>query len=232
MRGAHDVYGPSERGNVFIVIFLALVLVGILTVAIRGGGGGKTSIDQEEMKIQVSSVLRYGTELENAVAFVLQNGASETEIGFAHADAAAEYGTIATTPEFQVFSQNGGRAEYRLMPTKFLASGTGAWEFYGTTNMPQVGSDRADLMAILPNVTGDFCAAINKELGLVGQPDDDTTGSTPDCVEGGASYRFGTAFFNAAPNGLDGTSFSKLPATQGCVTCGAAYHYVHVLMSR
>lgn len=223
----------SERGNIFVMIFIAIVLIAILTVAIRGYSGGSDTISKEDLKIQVTQVMRYGAELENAVRTVLDNGISENDIRFAHADAAVDYGTIATTPSAQVFSQSGGRAEYRLSPTSILASGTGAWEFYGTTDIPQVGSDKAELLAVLPNVSGAFCSAVNKELGLTGQPDDSVTGTTPDCVEGGATYRFGAgAQFNATANVMDVTSFSKKPMTQACVTCGAAYHYYYVLLAR
>lgn len=223
----------SERGNIFVMIFIGIVLIGFLTVAIRGYSGGQGDISREDLKIQTSQLFAYGTELENAVSTVLQNNISEVDIRFSHPSAPAAYGTIATTPTAQIFSQNGGRTEYRTIPTKFLASGTGAWEFYGTTAIPQVGSNRAELIAVLPNITAAFCAAINKELGLTGQPNDNASATIPDCVQGANIDRFGpSANFMDPPNGLDPTSFSKLPMTQGCVTCGTDYHYFHVLMAR
>ena len=222
-----------ESGNIFVIIFIAIILIALLTVAVRGTSSGRNSISQEELKVQVAEVIRYGAELENGVHQVLQNGASETEIRFAHADAPAEYGVITTTPTFQVFSQSGGNATYRTAPANILESGTGQWEFYGTTNIPQVGSDKAELIAVLPHVTADFCAQINKDLGLTGQPNDNTTGTTPDCVQGAAINRFGAgAGFMSPANNLDSTTFSHLPATSACVTCGTDYHYYQVLLTR
>jgi hypothetical protein len=222
-----------ERGNIFVFIFIALILIALLTVAVRGTSGGKNNVTQEDLKIQAAQTLRTAAELESAVRQVLDNGASESEIRFAHTDAAADYGTIATTPEFQVFSKSGGRAEYRLAPSTILASGSGAWEFYGTTAIPRVGSDRPELIAVLPNVTAGFCATINKQLGLTNVPDDDVTGATPDCVQGSSTDRFGpSADFSSVPNTLDATTFDQLPMTQACVTCGANYHFYSVLMSR
>jgi hypothetical protein len=132
-------FGSSERGNIFVIILIAIVLLGFLTVAIRGNPGGAGSISREEIQIQISQTLRYGAELENAVAQVLSNGASEVDIRFSHPSAPSDYGTIATTPTAQIFSQSGGRATYRLAAANIITSGTGAWEFYGTTNIPQWG---------------------------------------------------------------------------------------------
>ena len=39
--------------------------------------------------------------------------------------------------------------------------------FFGTSAIPQVGSDKADLIAVLPNVTLEFCNTINLQLGLM-----------------------------------------------------------------
>ncbi len=223
----------SARGNVFVMIFMAIVLLGLLTAAIRGFSGGRDTITQEQLKINAAQVLRDAAELALGVDQVIRNGASETALRFAHPDAAADYGSIATTPAYQVFSESGGQARYHTAPADIIASGSGAWEFYGTTAIPQIGSDAPELIAVLPYVTASFCTAVNKQLGLTGQPDDSVTGTTPDCVEGGASKRFGPgAGFNATPNVLDSSSFSKLPMMHACVTCGTDYHFYSVLLTR
>lgn len=223
----------AQDGNIFVVIFLAIFLIGLLTAAINSFSTQQESISREDLKIQAAQIIRYGAELENGAQYVLRNGISENDIRFAHADAAVDYGTIATTPTAQVFSQSGGRATYRTASTKILSSGTGNWEFYGTTRVPRVGSDNPELIAVLPNVTQAFCTEVNKNLGLTNIPEDSTTGTSPDCIEGGASFRFGpSAGFNAVPNILDSGTFDKLPMQSACVKCGTDYHYYHVLMSR
>lgn len=223
----------SQRGNMFIMIFLAIIMAGLLTIAIRGSSGGRQSVSQETLMIESAQAARYGADLQQAVQIILRNGASETDLRFAAPSAAAEYGTISTTPEFQIFSKSGGAALYRVSPASILAGGDGRWEFYGTSDLPGVGSNAADLIAVLPHVTAKFCAAVNKQIGYTGQPDDSVTGTTPDCIEGGATFRYGAgAGFNATPNVLDSASFSKIPANQGCVTCGGDYHYFYVLLAR
>lgn len=224
----------SEQGNVLFYILLGLVLLGVLTVAIRNSGGLEENIDREDYTLKAGQVQRYGQELSQAVNAVLGNGASETQIRFAHGSAAADYGTITTTPTNQVFSSAGGKANYQLPPDG--VNDGSKWEFFATTRIPQVGSNRAELVAVLPNVTQGFCTIINKQLGFTTgtQPTDNTNGSTPDCVMGASTNRFTGTFLDSSPNLMDSTTFSRLPAMQGCVSCasGSTYNYFYVLLAR
>jgi len=222
-----------EKGNVLLYVLIGIVLVGLLTVALRSSGGFKEDIDTESLVIKSGEVQRYGAELARAVNILLEKKISEADIRFAHPDAGAEYGNITTIPENQVFSSDGGRASYRA-PPEGVNNGS-AWEFFATSQIPQVGSDKAELIAVLPNVTAAFCAAINGQLGFdpATQPTDDAGGSPP-CVNGAAIDRFAGTYEDAAPNPLDDTSFSKLPAYQACVLCSSdgSYNYFYVLMAR
>lgn len=236
-------FRPQERGNVLFMVLLAVVLLGVLTAAIQSGTRPEgTSIDRETMIIRATEVQRYTGELERAVQFVLQNGVSENDIRFAHYDAPKEYGDLADAIERtnQIFHRDGGGAAYRPAP-KGINDGSG-WEFFGGTAIPQVGSNRPELVAVLPNVTKDFCERINSVNDLTGQPLDPGSGSASArnagaCVNLGTDGRFGPeATFYEDVNEMDDKSFSKKPATQGCVQCtgrpGSPYHFYHVLLSR
>lgn len=224
----------SERGNVIIYVLLGLVLVGLLTVAIRNAGGGKDNIDDEDMMLKAGQVQRYGAELARGVSILLGNDISEADLRFAHPDAAADYGTITDTPARQVFdAASGGKARYQPAPAG--VNDGSAWEFFGTSAIPQVGSDKAELIAVLPHVTEAFCAAMNKQIGFTAgtQPTDNAAGS-PACVMGANTDRFTGTFDDATPNPLDEASFSKLPAYQACVECASdgSFNYYYVLMAR
>jgi hypothetical protein len=186
------------------------------------------------MSIAASNVRQYTHELESAVAFVLQNDASEADIRFAH-DATGPYGDITSDPhpEFQVFSPKGGGAEYKAPPAGVTTDPNQQWEFYAHTAIPGAGSERADLVAVLPHVTGAFCARINAANGLAGSPADDGTGCVNDTAQ-----RFLGAYNDSTTNTLDEGTFSRLPALQACVNCnpGAGntpdYVFYDVLMAR
>jgi len=225
----------QEKGSILLYILLGIVLLGGLTIALRSGGsGGARNIDTEDLILKSNQVQKYGAEFASAVNDLIANGISEADIRFAHPDAASDYGVITTNPPNQVFGKLGAKATYRTPP---LGVNNGElWEFFGTTRIPQVGSDRAELIAVLPNVTESFCRTVNSQLGFTidTMPTDNTNGSTPDCVMGSSSNRFTGSFGDLSPNRLDSVTFSRLPALQACVYCatGATYNYYYVLLAR
>ncbi len=221
----------SQSGNVLIIILLAIVLIGALTAALQGTSQQSSHIDNETLVLRISEVQRYASELERGVTFIMQNGFSESDIRFAHPDAHTDYGDLGadTDKSDQMFDRIGGGARYRLHP-KDVNDGS-AWEFYGNTALPDVGSSRAELIAVLPNVTQAFCEKANSMIGYgATQPIDPAT-----CINSGASERFdGGMQFASSPNTVTEATFSLKPSLSGCVQCSSdsSYHFFHVLMAR
>lgn len=230
MNASHsqEKYNP-QSGNILIIILLAVALIGTLTMVIRGGHQS-ANIDNETLIIRMTELKRYATEMEQGIAYIMQNGHSESDIRFAHPNANADYGDLSADSDKsdQLFAQDGGGVRYRGPPVD--VNDGSAWEFYGHTAMPNAGSDAAELIAVLPNVTQSFCEKINTQIGYTGQPQDTAT-----CVKGANSERFddGTQF-SSSPNTTDESSFSITPAMHACVQCTSDnnYHYVYVLMAR
>ncbi len=233
----------SERGNVIFIILLAVVLIGALTVAIqRTGRPDGANIDKETLFIRVSEVQRYASELERAISFILvQNSKSESDIRFSHPNAHADYGDLSADgdPTDQVFHRLGGAAYYRAPPNG-INDGS-AWEFYAGTDLPQVGSDLADLVAVLPNVTQEFCEKINEVNQQSGAQPIDTGGAAASgidpgsCVGVGALGRFDAAQqFYTTVNTTNEATFTVFPALQACVQCSLDnnYYFYHVILAR
>jgi hypothetical protein len=221
----------KESGNVIFFILLGVVLLGLVTAAIRNSGIQGANIDEETLVLQASRVRSYATELERGVAFILRNSISEVDIRFANGDAPSDYGNISDGLERQVFHRTGGAAEYRRVPDG-INDGS-PWEFYGNSHLPLVGTDKADLIAVLPNVSLAFCNKINEINGYNGQPLDPGGGAT-DCLYSGDTVRFSSSdLFDATPNTTDEGTFSIQPSMQGCVQCASGnYHFYHVLLAR
>lgn len=74
--------GHSQSGNVIFYVLLSIVLLGLLTAALRNSGIEGTSIDKETMTISVTRLKDQANALERGVAFIIQNGASENDIRF------------------------------------------------------------------------------------------------------------------------------------------------------
>jgi hypothetical protein len=238
-----------ERGNILFIILLAVVLIGLLTAAIQATNNSESSnIDDETLVIRASDVQRAAAEIERGVKYIMQNGKSETELSFAHPSAPSDYGTIGTNPETEVFNPDGGAATYPAVASD-INDGS-PWEFYAGTALPGIGTSKADLVAVLPNVTAQFCEKINALNGQSGQPADTgasaAAGATGagDCIMMGDVGRFGDGVgdqYYSTPNTVDATTFEQdpsisaaRPAAQACVQCaiGPAYHFYHVLLAR
>jgi len=162
----------TQSGNILIYILGAIFLLGLLIITVRGSSTPGNNIDEEELILRVAEVQQFGAELENAISFILQKGFSELDIRFGHPDAAAGYGLITDTPERQVFDRNGGGAIYRTPPNNIQTIVTN-WLFTAENNVPAVGSTNnadtdldVELIAILQNVTEEFCIAINDQNGV------------------------------------------------------------------
>jgi hypothetical protein len=242
----------NERGNLLFMILIAVVLIGFLTAAIMSGSGSENAnIDKETLVMRVSEAQREANEYERAVLFITSNALSEATIRFAHPAADASYGDLsadtADERKSEVFDPQGGAATYHKPPAD-INDGS-AWEFYGGTAVPGVGSDKADLVAVLPNVTLQFCNKINEiNNQSPTTPPQDTGGSLAsgaspgDCVAQGPNGRFNdTQQFYATPNTMDETTFAQDPSTtaartalQACVQCtaGNTYNFYHVLLAR
>lgn len=228
-----------ESGNVIFFVLLAIVLVGLITAAVRGTGDN-ANIDRETLSLSVNKVREHANEIERGLRFIMHDGASETEIRFAHPDAPADYGTITDTPTRQIFSTSGGGVKYRAPDPRI--SGAANWEFYGQTHLPGVGTDdsaleEAELIAVLPDVTKAFCTRINEINGY--NPAVQPLDTVGNCLGANTSLRFSSSAGFASTGSADlvntGT-FTFTPAMQGCVSCDAGgnsdFHFFHVLIAR
>jgi hypothetical protein len=218
----------STSGNMLIYILGAIFLMGLLIVLIKGSFQEGTGIDAEKVMMQVGEVQRYGSELERGVRYILQEGASESALRFAHPNSMS-YGDITINPAQQVFSQSGGGVEWKQPPSGSQISFED-WIFSGSNTVPQVGSSCAtascsDLVVLLPNVTQAFCTQLNRTKNIV------ATGGVP--PEDGDS--FDKTYFSGAfaYSGTIDTIGNEIEGkTEGCIEDGGEYYYYRVLLTR
>lgn len=216
----------QQQGNIFVMIFLAIVLIGLLTVALRGYSGGREDIAPEKMMINIAQISRNAAEMEQAVRYVLENGASETELRFAPPSGTYDGGTISTTPAFQIFSKQGGNAEYRTIPTELLANTSyTTWGFTATHPVNMIGSDKAELIAYMRGVSADFCLAMDKTLGLSAIPVLGFAFPDSPSVFGNTNHTYGTG------NTITVSASKAVP--QACAEdSNGDYFYYYVLLAR
>lgn len=233
-RPPHKAGVTSIAGNILIYILGAIFLMGLLVVAMKGSFQEGSGIDPEKTALLVGQVQRYGAELERGVAYVLRNGYSETDIRFAHPNAASAYGLITDIPARQVFSPEGGGVEWRAPPIGSQPAST-AWLFSGRNNAMGVGTNCTaggqtnctDLIAMLPNVTKAFCLQLNNNVGVTnpsGEPPAEATGLEISTLFNGIFY------YNSNIDTVGATPTQY--KTEGCFSYLSQYYYYRVLLAR
>lgn len=220
-----------------IYILGAIFLLGILLVLLKGNTQEGAGIDSDRTTIRAQQITAYANELERGVRFILNNNAySENDIRFAHPDSVVNYGLITDVPARQIFDETGGGVEYKNPPTG-VNDGT-QWQFYATTHIPDMGTDtaansRAELLAVLPNVTRAVCERINMNLKQAVNLNNDTDPAANGCVYASGTPFTGTFVAGVSANTLTTAEIPKHPAYELCVRCnGGAFHYYRVLLSR
>ncbi len=225
----------NEAGNILIYILGAIFLLGILVVVVKGSSTPGSNIDRESLLIRVAEVQAYGQELERAVAYIMRNGHSETDIRFAHPNADPAYGDITDTPSRQVFAREGGGARYREPPSDIQTTPTD-WIFNSQNNVGLIGTtmnvvnneETSDLIVLLSNVTKEFCIFINDKNNVEnpsGDPPKDNLNINTQIFTG--AYRFRSWL---GPDNEYGEDSACLEG--GGSPPEGTYHYYRVLLAR
>lgn len=224
----------SERGNVFFILLLGIALFAALSMAlVQMSDRQGQDVTPEKAKLVATRILNYAREAKTATQRLYTSGTSEADLRFAHPKLAADYGAISSIPTRQLFAPEGGGVEYTEPPSGASTNATATWEFFGNSEIPQVGTTAADLTMVLPSVNAEVCRQINMLLGY------DKTAAIPTDSAGGCVYsstaadRFAGTFKTGGNINVVGTTgFTILPAPQACVSCGGTYHYYNVLIER
>lgn len=217
-------------GNMLIYILGAIFLMGLLIVLLKGSFQEGTGIDAEKAMMQAGELQRYGSEVERGVGYILREGASESDLRFANPNTPS-YGLITDTPTYQVFSPDGGGAEWRNPPPGSQYTPT-PWIFTGANVIRQVGSTCedntcTDLLMILPDITEALCTQINRNHGVA-----TLSGEIPESVY---SFDLSTLFTNGVfvfSNTLVPTDDVLDAQTEGCFLLSGKYNYYRVLLAR
>lgn len=221
----------AQRGNVFFMILLGVVLFAAITAAVvtTSRSGGK-NISDEKARLLAGQILRYTSQIKGGVDLLQQNGVTETDIRVAHPKLYSSlYGDITDTPSRQVFAEEGGGVPY-VSPDKSVQTAFYEWEFYSSLSFNGVGTSAGELTLTLPNVQDKVCVEINKMVNL-------STATTVPTVDGDCpyvTYGSGTVSGTFSNTKVTNGSGGGIAPAESCVYCNVVWGnvYYKVLLER
>lgn len=156
----------SESGNVFIIVFVAIILFAALIYTFsRGAPQGANTLDSKQASLAASDILSYAQQVERAVNRVYRRGISENDISFENDFVTIYTNANCTEDRCKVFKPDGGSLGWQE-PRPDLNGGL-PWIFTGANRASGIGvSAESDLMAILPELPDSVCRTINERLGI------------------------------------------------------------------
>ena len=164
----------SESGNVLFLILIAVALFAALSYAVtqstRSGSGESNS---ETSLINSAQLTQYPSGVRTALVRMIIGGTQADELLF---NQPSDFGVGINTDDERsrsVFHPQGGGAVFADAPVEVMSTGTqGAWIFTGDYAIQNIGtttngvSTGNDVIAFLPNISGQVCRKINDQIGL------------------------------------------------------------------
>lgn len=219
----------TERGNVFMIILIAVVLFGALGFTMSRGFRSDTTstMSARQAELAASDILAYAQKIERAVNRLRRNGCSESELSFEN-DIASGY-DFSTRDECKLFESTGGKLTW-TSPAEGVNDGS-EWHFSGNIQIESLGTTNS-LTILLHSIDLEVCKKINKKAGLNEIPQQDTLPS------GLESIKF-TGSFSIPPIGaLGNTSNQYEGQPYGCFKGygnayeAGTYHFYYTLLIR
>lgn len=162
----------AESGNVFFLIFLGIAIFGALTYAFMPSlRTSQSSISREMADLYANSIIDYGATLTDAMTrMVVGRGITDYTIEFGNDG----LNPNCTLPKCKLFGPQGGAVPRELnLPAQLKNQSVDTTNFQYhiiLANVVDVGTAADDVILQLERLDPIVCDAINRKLGITGQP--------------------------------------------------------------
>jgi hypothetical protein len=239
----------NESGNVIFYVLIAVALLAALSYTVaQSTRGGVSSLSGEKASINAAEIIEYGNILTSAIAQTRLRGHLDTEVSMENTVVSGYENTNCADAECQIFNIAGGGVSYLTPKEEWLDSAHdgqnryGEIYFNGTTAAEEAGTDKDDLVMIVPYLKKELCVAINKKLAII-----PPSGDTPLEINGpGAmNVKFQGVYDTTSDTKISGAGTSGnaqmlFGKSGGCTQSSGggsnppagSYHYYQVLIAR
>ncbi len=174
----------GERGNVFFLILLGVVLFLALALTVsRGMRSDNTQrLSDQRAQLLATDLITHGQVVARAVDRLRRKGCSENEISFENGG----FPLNANAPgdnSCHIYHPDGGSVAYREIDGGALDASLSAAPFYsqwyssGGTRVVNLGTANTEMTFSGLYVSEQVCETINEQLGITGIPVDAATGN-------------------------------------------------------
>lgn len=156
----------NQRGNVLILIFIAVALFAALSYAVSDGmrGGGST-ITKEQARIGAGDILRSFQAIKEGYSYLINQGCSIDDIAFDN--------PATTNLNCQIFHVQGAGVSFPSQLEKYQVTPiaapdtaqTGTFVLNNAVAIQNLGTSTAERQINLNFVNADICESVNKQLG-------------------------------------------------------------------
>lgn len=242
----------NEHGNVFIYIFVGLILFAALMFTInRSTQTVSSKITSSQARAFAIQIVNNGKAFQQAIQKIQRNGISEANISFENTTVSGYVHAPVAPDGGKVFHSSGGALNYEVpnadwLDQRFSAQPHfGEWYFPTETCVIGAGAGAAgctaanvmDLIAVLPYVKAEICKDINKLTNF------ESSGTPPQ--ESDTIFLNNNKFIgaftgpeNPADINFTGRSLAGCIRPAGAATAvhgpsaGDSYHFFQVLLAR
>ncbi len=224
----------AQSGSSLFIILIAVVLFAALSYTLSQQRDSGATLSSERIRLLASDVIDMGNKLSDSVARLRLRQVASTKVSFENTVIAGYANAACTSDTCKIFAFNGGGRDWET-PTPDINGGID-WGFTGDVAIKNIGSDEADLVAVLPNISLDICNRINILIGIY------AAGGAPTILAAVAANKFVGAY-SGAPVSITGAQIDgqksaciKITAASGTAFVGApladTYVFYQVLEDR
>lgn len=230
----HSQKKLHQHGFGLFAILLAIALFAALSYAISRIGSGTNNLSAERINIIAAEIIDTGNKISDAAGKLRLRRINPVNISFENMSVAG-YVTGCADDECRIFAYDGGGLEWPRPPAN--ANNGENWGFTGNVRITDIGTDNAELLAVLPNISLDVCTRINVLLGI------HDAATAPSSIAAVAVSKFTGTYNDAGPSVIN--TAQTLGKKSACLQVTAltgnaidgtpltnAYTYYHVLLER
>lgn len=147
------------------MVLIAVVLFAALSFVISQQSDSGKALSSEKTRLLASEVLDMANKMEDSVSVVSLHNPAGTSISFENPVMAGYVNPLCSTDNCKIFAPTGGGRDWET-PVPEISKYD--WVYTADIAVRNIGTDQADMLAILPDISETLCNQINSMLGLTG----------------------------------------------------------------